>query len=281
MTGQSKQTTQSTSQPWTDAQPALKQSIGAAQNLYNTGVGGQTYTGSTVVPFDINTTNAIGQGAQNGYANSGGRGLSGQDQAIINSGGYNPAQLAALKNTTATANSTFNVDNNPAFRSVLQQATDSATNAVNGIASAAGRYGSGADQSLLATNVGNTAGQLTNTEYNNWQNRRDAANSNLFNMGQTGFGNMGAAYQGMQAPLADIGKLGAMQEDLANRTMQDKLRVFDSQQQTPWDNLSRLNAIASGAGQLGSTSTQTQPGQNPFLTALGYGATGLGFLGGL
>lgn len=279
MTGSSKQTTQTNSQPWADAQPALKQSIGAAQNLYNSGVGGQTYTGSTVVPFDINTTNAIGQGAQNGYANSGGRGLSGQYQGVIDNGGYNPAQLDALNNTRATADSTFNVDNNPAFQSVLKQATDSATNAVNGNASAAGRYGSGANQSLLATNVGNVAGQLTNTEYNNWQNRKDAANSNLFNMGQTGFGNMGAAYQGMQAPLTDIGKLGGMLEDQANRTMQDKLRIFDSQQQAPWDNLSRLNAIASGAGQLGSTSTQTQPGQNPFLSALGYGATGLGLLG--
>jgi hypothetical protein len=63
--------------------------------------------------------------------------------------------------------------------------------------------------------------------------------------------------------------------------MNDRLRIFDAQQNTPWQNLSRLNAIASGAGQLGGTTTSSQPGQNPFLTALGYGATGAGFLGSL
>jgi hypothetical protein len=74
-------------------------------------------------------------------------------------------------------------------------------------------------------------------------------------------------------------QVGAMNEDLATRQMNDKLRVFNEQQNKPWENLSRLNAIASGAGQLGGTQTTSQPGQNPFLTALGYGATGAGLLG--
>lgn len=281
MTGQSKQTTTTNTAPWPGAQPALTQGLSAAQGLYNSGVGAQGYTGSTVVPWNGDTQNAMGVISRGAYANVDGRGLSGQYQGVINNGGYNPAELAALNNTKATANSTFNVDNNPAFQSVLKQATDSATNAVNGNASAAGRYGSGTNQQLLGTTVGNVAGQLTNNEYNNWQNRRDAANSSLFNMGQTGFGNLGTAYQGMQAPSQNLMQIGGMNEDLATRQLNDQLRIFNDKQNLPWQNLSRLNAIASGAGQLGSTSTTAQPGQNPFLTALGYGATGLGFLGGL
>lgn len=275
------QTTTSTSSPWSGAQPALTQGLKEAQNLYSSGVGGQVYTGSTAVPYDIQTTNAMGGIAGNAYSNVGGKGISGQFQNIINNGGYNPAQMSALKNTTAAANSTFNPNDNPAFANVLKQATDAATNSVNDNASAAGRYGSGTNQQLLATNVGNVAGQLTNNEYNNWQNRRDAANSNLFNMGQTAQGNLGNAYNGINMPLNDIMKLGSMNEDLATRQMNDRLRIFDAQQNAPWQNLSRLNAIASGAGQLGGTTTTSQPGQNPFLTALGYGSTGLGILGSL
>lgn len=279
MTGSSKQTTTTNTAPWPGAQPALNTALAGAQNLYNNGIGGATYYGSTVVPWDAKTVQGQNIITNAANANSGGKGTSAQYQGVINSGGYNPAQLTALQNTKDLANSTFNVDNNPAFRNVLQQATDSATNAVNGNASAAGRYGSGTNQQLLGTTVGNVAGQLTNNEYQNWQNRRDAANSNLFNMGQTGFGNLGTAYSGLQAPANDLMKVGAMNEDLATRNINDQLRMFDSYNNKPWENLARLNGIASGAGQLGGTSTQSQPGQNPFLTALGYGATGAGLLG--
>jgi hypothetical protein len=74
-------------------------------------------------------------------------------------------------------------------------------------------------------------------------------------------------------------QVGAMNEDLATRQMNDKLRIFNEQQNRPWENLSRFQAINSGAGQLGGSQTQTSPGQNPFLQAAGYGLTGAGLLG--
>jgi hypothetical protein len=98
-------------------------------------------------------------------------------------------------------------------------------------------------------------------------------------MGQQAFGNLGNAYTGMQAPANDLMKIGGMNEDLKTRQMNDKLRIFNAKQNNPWDQLGRLNAIASGAGQMGGTQTQTSPGQNPFLAALGAGAGGLGLLG--
>lgn len=279
MPGNKQQTTTTNSAPWSGAQPALQQGISEAQRLYNNGVGAGVYTGSTVVPWDSSTVQGMNAIKDSANTNLTGSGLSNQLQDVINYGGYNTAQRNALFNTRDVANSTFNVDDNPAFQSVLKQATDSATNAVNNNASAAGRYGSGANQQLLGSTVGNVAGNLINNEYQNWQNRRDAANSNLFNMGQTAIGNLGTSYQGLQAPANSLMQIGGMNEDLATRNLNDQLRIFDAQQQKPWENLSRLNAIASGAGQLGGTSTQSQPGQNPFLTALGYGATGLGLLG--
>lgn len=277
MPGDKKQTTTTNSAPWSVAQPALTTALTGAQQLYKDGVGGKVYTGSTVIPWDQQTKqgmNAITAGAN---ANIDGAGLSGQYQDVINNGGYNADQLAARNNTKATANSAFDINSNPAFMQVLQQTQDAARNGVNASASGAGRYGSGIHQQTLGNTLGDVTNRAVGQEYNNWQSRRDAANNNLFNMGQQGFGNLGAAYTGMQAPANSLMQLGAMNEDLATRQMNDKLRIFNEQQNKPWDQLGRLNAIASGAGQMGGTQTQSQPGQNPFLSALGY-ATGAGGL---
>ncbi|MBY3073397.1 hypothetical protein HFO71_24080 [Rhizobium laguerreae] len=271
--GGSKTTTQSNSEPWKAAQPALKQGIGAAQNLYNKGVGAQVYGDSTVVPWDAKTIQGQNAITNSANANIGGKGLSGQLQGVINNGGYNAGQLEALNNTRSVANGSFNINEDPGF----QQVVDLARNNVNAGASGAGRYGSGIHQQTM----GNTIGDLGARQYQAFQQRKDAANSNLFNMGSTGFGQLGQAYSGMKAPASDLMQVGAMNEDLATRQMNDKLRIFNEQQNRPWENLSRLQAIASGAGQLGGTQTQSQPGQNPFLTALGYGATGAGLLGGM
>lgn len=264
---------------------------------------------------------------------------------------FDANQNAALANTRDLANSSFSI-NNPAFQQVLQQSTDAARNSVNASASGAGRYGSGVHQQTLANTIGDLTNRAVGAEYNNWQNRRDQANQNLFQMGQTGQntimgangaigslgqtamgnvqnnanalgslgqaaignrtnslgnaanigqsgitnrqnaagalfgmgqqaqGNLASAYQGAQMPAQTLMNLGNMNEDLATRKMNDRLRRFDARNSVPWENLSRLNAIASGAGQLGSTQTQASPGQNPFLTALGY-ASGAGSLAGL
>jgi hypothetical protein len=281
MTGSNKTTTTASNAPWSGAQPALNTALTDAQKLYKNGTGAGVFTDSTVIPWDQKTVQGQGVITDAANANSGGNGLSNQYQGIINSGGYNNAQQDALKNTQNVANSSFNLDSNPAFQQVLKAQQDAASNSVNASASGAGRYGSGIHQQTLANTIGDLTNRAVSGEYQNWQNRKDAANSNLFNMGQTGVGNIGTAYQGLQAPAQSLMQVGAMQEDLATRQMNDKLRIFNDQQQKPWENLSRLNAIASGAGQLGGSQTTSQPGQNPFLSALGYGATGAGLLGSL
>lgn len=279
MAGGSKQTTTQSSAPWSGAQPALTQAVGGAQNLYNAGVGSQVYTGSTVVPWSSQTTQAMGNIHNNVNANIDGRGLNGQYQGIINNGGFNASQQGALDNTRNLANSQFSVT--PELQKVLDAQASKVGDAVNLNASAAGRYGSGANQSLLAKNVGDLANQTIYNDYTNWQGRRDAANSNLFNMGQQGFSNLGAAYTGLNAPNQDLMNIGAMNEDLATRYKNDELRVFNEAQNKPWEQLGRLNAIATGAGSMGSTTTESKPGANPFLTAVGYGNAGLGLLSGL
>jgi hypothetical protein len=278
MTGSSKQTTQTTSNaPWAGAQPALNTALSGAQNLYNNGVGSGIYYGKTYTPWSQETSDAMKGLSTVGYENSNGNGLSGQYQGVINNGGYNDAQLSSLNNTKSLANSSWSVS--PELQKIIDQTNTDANTNVGLANSAAGRYGSGQANTAVADAVSKNTNNLLYSDLNNFNTRKDAANTSLFNMGQTGFGNLGAAYTGLQSPYTTIAQVGQGIEDLRTKELSDQLRIFDAQQNKPWENLSRLNAIASGAGQLGGTQTQSQPGSNPFLTALGYGATGAGLLG--
>ncbi|MBW3099233.1 hypothetical protein [Pseudohoeflea coraliihabitans] len=417
MSGGTQTSTQTTSsEPWDPAQPILKTGLGDASNLYKSGIGGQSYTGSTVIPFAQQSTAAMGDIQNRASANMGGQGLSGQYQGIINNGGFNEPQQSAMAGLSGfsggagdvstgridqlgqsamnnpamsgygqAAGGGMNVDNSmqrglattgmgpsyseqnlngvasgdflnrqdPNFERALQSASDEVANQVNLGASAAGRYGSGTHQGNIAREVGNlqatarvnqynqeranqmnanqmldsqrmaglgfglnaansasqldqanvgtqmagiggmgntyanqisqglgAAGQSAGIQGNN-NAQRLAAMQQQFNAGQAGQGNLASAYANSNLPSQDMMGVGSMYEDLAARLKNDELRIFDEQQNKPWEMLGRLNAIASGAGQMGRTSTGTaqQPGQNPFATALGYGATGLGLLG--
>lgn len=315
MTGSNKTTTTTNNQPWSGAQPALSTALSGAQNLYNSGVGSQVYTGNTYTPWSQETQDSMKNLSNLGYDNTNGKGLSGQYQGIINNGGYNAAQQSALKgyqglaangglnqyqqsaigNTRDLANSSWSVS--PELQKIIDQTNADANTNVSLANSAGGRYGSGSGNAAIADAVSKNTNSLLYNDLNNFQSRKDAANSSLFNMaqqgqsnlsgaygnianlGQTAFGNLGAAWQGAQAPATTLAQVGAGVEDQRTKALNDQLRIFSEQQNRPWENLSRLNAIASGAGQLGGTTTQSQPGQNPFLTALGYGATGAGLLG--
>lgn len=281
MAGGQKTTQTSSSAPWGPAQKPLQQGLTDAENLYKGGIGGAVNTLSNVVPFSQQTMASMNAGQNMAQANMGGQGVSGQYQNVINNGGYNQNQMDALGGIRSTANSSFNPYDNEGFGSVLRQAQQGAQNGVNASASMAGRYGSGQHQGAVARAVGDVTGGLLNQEYNNWQNRRSDAQSALFNAGQQGLGNIASAYQGMQAPLQTLGSIGAAYEDLYGRQINDRNRIFDAQNEMPWTQLARLNAVAGGAGQLGGTSsgTATQPGANPF-GLLGGGLLALSGLGG-
>jgi hypothetical protein len=262
MGGNSQQTSQTTNQPWEPAQPSLRNSISEGDALYN------QQKGQGAVPWAAQTQQGMGQIANLANANSNGRGASGRWQDIINTGGYNAAQKNALDNTSAVANSQFNINDNPAFMDVLRQSQDAAANSVNQNASAAGRYGSGTNQQVLAQTVGDLTARMSNNEYQNFLSRKDAANNNMFQFGQTGIGNMDTAYAGAQSPAKSLMMLGGMEEDFASR-----------QRNAPWALLGQKNAITSGVGSMGGTQTSSAPGQNPFLQGLGYASAGAGLLG--
>src|SRR5688572_11824439 len=101
--GGSSQTSTQTSQPWAAAQPYLKQGLNEANALFMRGGFAPPTTWSQ------EKADAMKGLSQAGYENMGGRGLSGQYQDVINRGGYNAAQQAAVGNTQNLANSSWSV----------------------------------------------------------------------------------------------------------------------------------------------------------------------------
>ena len=281
MGGSTKQTTATSSEPWAAAQPALKQGLNDAQALYKSGTAFDPYMGSTVVPNAQQSQTAMnniqnratwGQGTLDRNMNQ-----QAENAAL---GGWNSTQQGVVDRLTGQATKSFNPNDNPGFQSVLKQMTDSAGQAVDLGASAAGRYGSGTHQGNVAREVGNVAGQLTSNEYNDYKNRQDAANTSLFNAGQQKqqniWGNTAAlsnAYQAQQAPNQDLMGVGARYEDLAGRTLNDKLRIWQGQQQAPKSALEWLSAIGTGAGSLGQSGTTSA--QGPSASPFGQAAGGL------
>lgn len=323
--GSGTQTSQTvaSSDPWKPAQGLLRQGMSDALRAYRQGYGSNVYTGSTVVPFSEQTSQAYGNLSRTAQRNMGNNGLQGNLQGIINRGGFSQeqagamnnmqrqlgqlganglsnAQDAAMRNYSDLANSEYDFNANPGAQGVLNKAIRDTSNAVNLNAASAGRYGSGTHEGVLGRTIGDLSSDFRYNDYNNWLGRRDAANagmatlgqqgvqnrqglsSSIFNAGQAGLGNMTQAYQGMQAPAQTLSGVGSAYEDLYGRQLQDKLRIFDAQNNAPWNQIGRLMQVGNMGGQYQTTNTTAQtPGPNPFLQTLGGVTTGVGLLGGL
>jgi hypothetical protein len=263
MGGSNKTTTTSTNTPYKAAQPLLDKGMGDALKLYNGGGLVKPNTMSTVVPFSQQTTQ--GMNALQGLANDniGSNGLSGQLQGIINNGGYNADQQTALEGIRNTATGSFDINADPGF----QQVFDKTQNAVNQNAAGLGRYASGTHEGVMTRELGDLGAR----QYQDFQNRRDNAQQQLFNAGQTGQGNMVSAFDAAQAPSNVLMGLGSMNEDLYGRTLNDQLRIANESQNAPLSNIMALNAVASGSGNLGSQTQTAQGPSNTFSNALGAG----------
>ena len=284
MGGKSKETTTqvTNNDPWVGAQPNLTKGMTAASNLFDSGVGGQIYTGSTVAPRADRTNQGMSWLEQNAASRSGQLGAGMDNTARMAVDGLSPDQKYSMGQMRATSSGNDVFGANPQFQSILQQAQEDTRDNVNLSASSAGRYGSGGHQDVMADNIGQLTSNMLAGEYGRQLGRKDAATQQLFQAGQVGNSNelaaansLGTQYQNTMAPGQTLIDLGSMDEDLAGRVLNDQLRIFNEQQSRPWDQVSRLLAATSGAGSYGTSSTTAQqPGRSPFATAIG----GLGLL---
>lgn len=298
MGGSKTQTTQTSNEPWSAAQPALRTSINAAQSLYNQGIGSRPYTGSTVVPYANQTiTGLAGQERRaNDWQNTFDNNFD-SVAANINNNGLNDLQRESIDALSPMASGQMLSRNNPFTEAVVDRAADQMSNQVSEVASASGRHGSGAHQGVLAREIGDMASSAYAQDYSRERQFQQDAIGSLFNAGQQQHNNINQAaaalqnaYGAAQQPLLTYREVGSAYEDLATRQKNDELRIFNESQNAPWDNLARLNAVASGAGQLGSTSQVQAQGPSALQRGVGGALAGaplgplgiaLGGLGGL
>ena len=267
-------TTTTSNQPYKASQPLLNQGMGDALKLYKQGSLVQPNTMSTVVPYAQQTMAGMNDLQSIAGNNMGGQGLSGQLQGVINNGGYNQEQQDALAGIRQTATSDFNINEDPGFQQVL----DKTQNMVNQNAAGLGRYGSGTHTGVMTQELGDLGAR----QYQNFQARKDAAQTQLFNAGQQGQQNLGSAFETMQDPAKTAMGVGGMYEDLYGRTLNDQLRIANEQSNAPLANIQALLAAANGGGQYGK-STQTAQGPNNTLSNIagaGLGAMSMGTNGG-
>lgn len=274
MGGGRKTTSTSTNEPWSKAQPYLTSNLKAASEVKPT----QVYGGQRVADQSAQTQGGLA--ALTGVANNnmGGAGLSGQYQDVINAGGYNAQQMDAVNNTRNLANQQWGIS--PELQRIIDQSNENALGSVNLANSASGRYGSGMGNAAVADAIGQNTNNLIYQDLNNFRTRQDAAIQNLFSMGQTGFGNLGTAYTGLQAPGQTLLNVGQQQDAYNQSLINAQIDAFDEQQNAARNDIAWKQGIYSGAGALGGTTTNKAPGQSGLATAAGYGLTGLGLLGG-
>lgn len=260
--GGKSETTTSNSAPWAEAQPYLKAGLSDAQKLYSQGIGGQTYTGSAVVPMSKQTTEANRNTewlANNAFAplQNNFRTVA----ATTQDGGLNDLQRMSVDRLKPMAQGEM-MNGNPYLDEMIAKNARDMGDAINLSASGAGRYGSGAHQDLLARNIGDMATTARANNYNTERGYMQDAISSLFSAGQQqrqniygGADAMTNAFGAAMAPAEALSGVGAQYEDLYGRQLQDQIRLFEASQNAPWEQLARMNAIASGSGSLGGSST--------------------------
>ena len=261
-----------------------------AQNLYNSGVGGNTFMGSTVAPLSDTTMQGLNATVNAGanYDTSGSRPLF---QGIGAGAGqvYNEASApsSAQSNLTNFANGNYlDPASNPYYSSALKNALTSAGNQVQSQFSGAGRLGSAADTNALGNTLGNIAVNAANNQYNANLNTMLGANSAIdsannanratqlsaLGAGQTAANSIASLdQQGFQNALTGanaITSAGQTIDSQSQKNLNDLVNQFYSLDNADWNRLGMFeSALAGSAGNYGTQHTSASS-SNP-LAAVG------------
>jgi hypothetical protein len=218
------------SQPWGGADPALRYTINSAENWAKDPNSRKIYEGTRVVPFSQNT-------------------LRGMDQTT----GVAENAMTPMQNPLKSYTGMFDVlnpiargdfANDTTFNNTLGAAQEAASTSVNDAMGMAGRYGSGVHQSTM----GKTIGDMTNQAM---LDRQNWALGGIQSLGDR----MPGAYNAALAPGQTMMGVGGMQEDLAAKYAQEQSDKFYEKRDLPLNQLAKANAIFTGAGSLGGTSS--------------------------
>lgn len=249
----------------------FKQSAAEAQGLYNNDIGGHTYTGSTVADLSGTTMQGVNDLANAGqnFDTAATRPLYGQIGAASVSPSYSESNLQDM------ANGTFLQEGNPYFNAALQNQLDDTAAQVQSQFSGAGRYGSGANNKVLADSLGGISANALFNQFNqDTQNMLtangmlDAArNAGLDRALQATSGMSGLDQRNFENSLAGAGatlQAGNLLDTQAQRQLSDEVNKFYALDNQDWTRLGLLQSAAAGsAGNYGTQVSQTRQPFNP------------------
>jgi hypothetical protein len=324
------QTSTTTSSPWAGVQPYLGLMYSGASALQQAG-GPIPYQGPTQAPLDPTITNALfGSGGMpasiQNVANVQASGAPGtyssnlqqaQDAAtqIATTQGLTPQVKAALAGLGTAAGQYGDIYSqaqgatNPYLQASIDAQNRRGNEAIQSSMSAAGRYGSGQYQDVMARAQAEVADPLLMQDYEARQARALQATQGL---GQTYGQEAGILQQGIGQGLQATGMIPALgqaqylpaemalaggqyMQDYNQQVLQGQIQQYNALQMQPWNALQMEAGILQGAGSLGGTQVTAQtPLQASLASRLAGGAlvgaglgsavpglgTGLGAAGG-
>ncbi len=246
MSGGSQTTTQK-SEPWKEAQPALKLGLSEAMGAYNNGAG-------SFIP----TTNLAGQSA----ATTDALGMIEADAR----NGLSPLSQAGL----GWAQKQFASNGmNPYVDEVMRNAQDEAATTIGGRMSGMGRYGSGVHQGSVAKAVADVGATTRMNAFNSQQ----ALNAGLL-------GQLPMMEQQRLNPATLLAGVGTLRDARAQDVLADANAIQQEQSNLPWHRLGLMqSATVPYAGMGGTVVSTQQQQQNPFSMVGGGLLAGLGALG--
>lgn len=268
-----------------------------AQNLYNSGVGGNVYQGSTVAPLSDTTMAGVNQLANAG-ANTDTSGSRPLFQGIGAGAGsvYDAAgqPSSASTNLSGMASGAYlDPANDPYYSQALKSALTTAGNGVQSQFSGAGRLGSGANTNALGNTLGNIAVNAASQQYNQNVANMLGANQQIDAAKQAGFGTQLGALGAGQTAANSIASLdqnqfqnnltgaqaiqqaGSTLDTQNQKNLNDLVNLVTANDNADWSRLGMLeSALAGASGNYGTQRTSTSS-SNP-LAAIGTGISGLG-----
>ena len=267
--GGGNQTTTTRTEPYGAAEPYLKDILGEAERLYRSGIGRDYFPGSTVVPFAPQTEEALRLQQAAGLEQAGPSQLFGQAANTF-------GQFASGAMPSAYSQLTPQAD----YLSGVRESIGS--DVMGNIATQFGGMGrtgsSPAAQQAAARGVATAYAPIASQQASLERGRE------LQSL-ESGLGRQLTASQGLTGLQTDIDKrmgagidriydVGARQEDLAARNLQEQIDRFQFGQTNPYDRLSAFSQLPFAAAEFQMPTTQYGSAPSPLTSAYGGGQMG-------
>lgn len=283
-------TTVQNNEPYKAYQPNIQKAQDMAGKVADDPSAWAAYSGDRYVGPSENSQAAMDGMAQT--AQGGVQGLSdamGQAQGVVNNGAISQNTMGAYDalgsdylNSMATGSQIG--ANNANLMKTLEGGADQIATKVNQIASASGRYGSGTNQDVMAKNVGDYYNNALTGQYNQDVNNMMGAQSTLqglansqanaeatnASMGLSAGQSLPGLFEGSMSPYKYLAQAGQQQEGYDTAAMQAAMDQFAENQAAQKAPAEWLNAMSSGAGSLGTSSSTAYQSGGGTNQALGW-----------